>query len=522
MSEIEKNEPGINYEEASILLIVAFLLLRMVYVIFSFLPLSPEEAYYWSYAMHPALSYFDHPPMVAWIIHISSLLIGHSEIAVRLGAIFLSAGLSWLVFQITSRLYQSRAGFFSVLALNITFVFSLYSMGITPDSPLFFFWALSIYLFMRACLDGRSVFWYLLGLAMGCAMLSKYTACFLPLSCATFLLWGEGRKDRWKGFVISVFIAALIFSPVILWNMEHNFASFSFQASDRLGSGVSLSLHNISGLFLGQAIFVTPLLFLAILYVLGKEMLSKEKEFAGRFLLCMSLPILVFFTGVTLCTWVKTNWPTPGYIGALVLLCGRFSIGVEKFRGPNRWRVITCGICISVFGLFLTLLAHLQPLFPAICPALSRANTMTGWREIATQVKSIHKEMSGMGETFVAGYGYKVASELAFYAFPGREIYSCNVFGEPALAYDYWQNTSSLSGENAVVVVSSDFKQIEPSLLTQYFSAWEEEKTLTVVIEGVQVRTFRIFRCFGYSPSGGATGRDPENESMKTSRILLP
>ena len=47
------------------ILIVASTTLRLFSA--CYLGLGNDEAYHWLYATHPALGYYDHPPMMAWI-----------------------------------------------------------------------------------------------------------------------------------------------------------------------------------------------------------------------------------------------------------------------------------------------------------------------------------------------------------------------------------------------------------------------------------------------------------------------
>ena len=67
-------------------LIRATALLFCLRILAAFLiDLAPQETYYWNYAEHPALSYFDHPPMIAWIIGAGQFFLGKNALGVRLG-----------------------------------------------------------------------------------------------------------------------------------------------------------------------------------------------------------------------------------------------------------------------------------------------------------------------------------------------------------------------------------------------------------------------------------------------------
>ena len=54
----------------------------------SLIELGNDEVYYWTYAIQPDWNHFDHPPMVGWLIRITTLnLLWVNEVALRLGSI---------------------------------------------------------------------------------------------------------------------------------------------------------------------------------------------------------------------------------------------------------------------------------------------------------------------------------------------------------------------------------------------------------------------------------------------------
>ena len=101
------------------------------------LPLGIDESYTAVVARGLSLSYFDHPPAVFWLAHAAAAIGGESPLAMRWPFVMLFAITSWLLFQLTSRLFNSRAGVWAVLAAQLIPVFSL-SAGswVLPDGPL--------------------------------------------------------------------------------------------------------------------------------------------------------------------------------------------------------------------------------------------------------------------------------------------------------------------------------------------------------------------------------------------------
>src|SRR5262245_42755701 len=174
--------------------IALLLLLRFIWA--ATIELSPEEAYYWNYAMHPALTYLDHPPMVAWVIRAGTLLLGKSEIGVRIGGLCLVVVSTWLINALGRLWFSRRAGLWAALLFQLIPVYFIYGVIITPDLPLICFWLLTIYLVSIAVLKDRPSAWYCAGAALGFAMLSKYTALFLVPSTLLFLVADRAHR-KW-------------------------------------------------------------------------------------------------------------------------------------------------------------------------------------------------------------------------------------------------------------------------------------------------------------------------------------
>jgi dolichol-phosphate mannosyltransferase len=217
-------------------LLQATILLVCLRLLSAFLvDLSPQEAYYWAYAQHPALSYFDHPPVVAWVISAGQFVLGKTELGVRIGGFLLTLLSTWLLYALGKLWFSRRAGLWAALLFQLLPLYFVYGVLITPDVPLTFFWLLTLYLVSIAVRKGEKWAWYAAGMALGLCMLSKYTAVFLVFS--TFLLLLLDRCYRpWltrKEPYLALLIAALFFTPVIFWNFEHNWASFS-AASENL------------------------------------------------------------------------------------------------------------------------------------------------------------------------------------------------------------------------------------------------------------------------------------------------
>ena len=123
---------------------ILFFCLRFFYALV--IDLSPQEAYYWNYAKHPALSYYDHPPMVAWVISAGQLLLGKTESGVRIGGFLLTLLSTWLLYALGKLWFGRRTGLWAALLFQLAPAYFVYGVLITPDVPLNFFWLLTLYL----------------------------------------------------------------------------------------------------------------------------------------------------------------------------------------------------------------------------------------------------------------------------------------------------------------------------------------------------------------------------------------
>ncbi len=199
----------------------------------SVVELAPDEAFYWYWAKHPDLSYLDHPPMVAYIMAIFTALGGDTAFFVRLGGLLCTIPAHALIFFSAKRLYpdERKARWELLLVINCTLLFSTGCLVQTPDTPLLVFWSLALYCGAHIATGGGTRWWLLSGIALGLGLLSKYTMILIVACQFLFLLLCPNQR-RWLRHpapYLALVIALTIFSPVIYWNWQHDWASFGFQ-----------------------------------------------------------------------------------------------------------------------------------------------------------------------------------------------------------------------------------------------------------------------------------------------------
>jgi hypothetical protein len=308
------------------LLMVVSFVARLLVAIFS--DLGNDEVYYWTYARYPALSHFDHPPMVGWVIQLFTLnLHFDSAFFIRLGAVVFGVIDTWLIFLIGKHLRDSLTGLYAALLFTASFYCSIISGAfIMPDTPQVLFWLLTLYLLIQALPDKQltprsRTMMLLSGVAMGLAMLSKYHSVFLPMGVLLYILLFTRKWLLAKETYIAFLITLLAFLPVVIWNVQNDFISFTFHEG-RLGSNKSFIRPDyfFTELF-GQFFYNNPVNVILILVAFislfrGNRMMKKEDI---RFLLIMSLPLAVVFLSFSVFSSTLPHWTGPAYLGFMLI-----------------------------------------------------------------------------------------------------------------------------------------------------------------------------------------------------------
>src|SRR3984893_10915998 len=188
-------------------------------------PLTFDEAYYWMWSKHLAFGYYDHPPMVAYVIRLGTMVAGDNELGGRLVSMLLALPMSFAVFRSAVILFGGmRVAATATLLLNVTLMAAVGTLIVTPDSPLLVASSFVLLFCAKVLETGRGAWWLAVGLAVGMAMLSKYTALFFG---PAILIWlaSVAKMRRWLPTpwpYLGGLVALALFTPVILWNADHH------------------------------------------------------------------------------------------------------------------------------------------------------------------------------------------------------------------------------------------------------------------------------------------------------------
>lgn len=333
------------------MLITAASLIRLAFA--AALGLGIDESYMVAAGRTLQLSYFDHPPIAWWMAWGAAHLAGsESALVVRLPFIALFGVTTFLMYRLTAVVFNPRAGFWAAVVLNLAPVFGISSASwVLPDGPL-----LAALLGAAVCLvaalraEGAAAWgwWLATGVCAGLALCSKYSAVLTIVGAAGYLATERGGR-RWltrpHPYVAGV-IALAVFSPIVLWNAQHGWVSFLFQAG-RAEDG----FHPFGPIvtLVGAAVFLIPWIWVPLV-VCGFQALRRGPQDAARWLLlCLAAPPLIVFTAASLHGTVLFHWAAPGYLMLLPLLGDAVARSWPERRAVRVWVAGTAGFVLIGF-----------------------------------------------------------------------------------------------------------------------------------------------------------------------------
>lgn len=444
-----------------------------------FVPLLPDETYYWTWTTHLEAGYFDHPPGIALLIAFGTLLGGDTAAGVRAGpaiaAIVTHAAGAVAAWHLAG---QGRPGAYAALraAVLIT-VLPIATLGMvmaTPDAALFAAASLALVavnLALSSPVRSRAslAWWSVAGVCLGAAFAAKYTAVLLPAALVFACVLHPALRVRFRepGPWLAGVIALGMFSPVVLWNAAHDWISFRFQLGHGFGATARGSvLTRELELVGGQLGLATPILFVLMAVVTwwalthgwrARRDAQPTDVTARRFAMAVVtvVPLLFFAVSATRRP-VEANWPALIYPSAMLLLVTDTTLFPGHLPGvANRWW--TRGIALAAVLLAIVSLQAWRPLLP-LAPRKDPMARAHGWEHLAEMVHQARRDafVAGAPHTWLAADRYQDASELWFHLPDQPVVFSLNLGGRPN-HYDLWPTArEQIRAGDALVAVFDD------------------------------------------------------------------
>jgi 4-amino-4-deoxy-L-arabinose transferase-like glycosyltransferase len=480
--------------------ILGFSLMRIVLA--AILPLTPQEAYYWSWSRDLAFSYFDHPPLASYSIWVTTLIFGQTIFGIKLAAVlwFLILNILWAK-MIQEMFGNTDQSFWTLMALNGTIVFQLYGFVITPDTPLIVAWTATYYALWKLIHTQEAKYWYAAGLFLGLSWLGKYSGIMLVPSVFLFFLLST-KNRRWLATphpYLASLLAVVVFFPVLIWNFQQDWISFAFQGSRRTSSMGHWELRFVGELFGSQFFILGPYLFVMVFATMNRYGRRLFSDLEDKLLLLVSSGLItsLFFIAVSFRSLVKMNWLAPAYWSFIIL--GVFYV----FQDEKRRRRFKIGVYSSLAFLGLGLSVVTIPDVP-----LGEGNTWSGWKTAAIETAAIQDSLDAQGEeSFIFSTNYKASSLLQFYLPDQPRTYAQDIIGQPALQYDIWDKQMDLTGRTGILVVDNRREyRFKSKKISPYFESLEKVRHIHIRKFGDSVRKIDIYLCKNYLGLQESTG----------------
>lgn len=289
--------------------------------------LGNDEVYYLSYAQHLQWNYFDHPPMVALLIRLTSFnLYFQNEFFVRLGPVILSALNTLLIYDLVKKLRNEQAGFIAAILFSASFYSSVIAgVFILPDSPQLVYWIISIALLVDIIsgkLSTQQINYKLLlfGIVAGLCIMSKVHGIFLWLGFGLYIVIYQRKLLGNVYLYLGALLTAIIISPILIWNIQNDFITYTYHGS-RVAINSGIQIDSFIREFAGGILYNNPfnyfLIVIALTGVFKNRLIIEVAQ--KRLLIFLSLPLIILLLGLSLFRDTLPHWSGPGYISLIIL-----------------------------------------------------------------------------------------------------------------------------------------------------------------------------------------------------------
>jgi 4-amino-4-deoxy-L-arabinose transferase-like glycosyltransferase len=473
----------------------------------STLDLGVDEVYYTTYAKKLQWSYFDHPPLVGWLIWLTTLGGAlHGPIAVRLGSILLSSGSVYLIYSMTQLIYGTRSAWISAGLFAASYYTSIVSgLFVLPDTPLVFFWLLALKAGYQALIEQQQKSMYWFGLWVGCALMSKIQAGFLWIGFLAYAFTYRRSILKCSAVYLSLLISFVVSAPIWWWNFQSKAATFYYH-SQRVSWSGALQPNSALREFVGEIAYIQPLVYGLVIYALYYGLKRYSKLYVHDYWLWMGIPLILTFWGLSWLRDTLPHWAGPGYI-SLMVWSGSVLSQHRNQSKMMRW-VAASGIFTVVTLGALWAVIHFFPGTIGKKEADSSGKgditlDLYGWKTLAQELKPFIEKDQNSGlkadvivsnKWFPAGHiDYYVAQPLQLQLFALGDLHQIH-------HYAWLQKDAELlkPGDRAYFIGFSNGVQAPDSLIRSSFNSVSEPRVVQQVRQGRPTRNVYLYLLEGY------------------------
>ena len=461
-----------------------------------------DEAYYFSYSIRPAMSYFDHPPVVGFVAgFFPSLLEIVSPLTIRLGAVCLFTISGLLIFHLAQSLLPRKEAVWAYLFFNLIPIFPFGAgLMILPDAGLAFFWILTLLLFKQIIVDKKDsmLFWIAAGICTGLAMLSKYHGVLLGFSLILYLIFFKPKMFLSCKPCLYGVTAFAVFSPVLIWNMRHDFISFKFQGNRAVGGGIrpDYFLQALGGQAAYLAIFFFVLFVIVIAITFKKGLFGKDPLYRF-FFFWGTVPVLIF-NAIALFQPILPHWTLPGYI-LLILPLAVWTVQKSDDARVKRGIQITTVVFFVLLGVaFLHTkfgILHFEKWqergwMSARDVRMDGTLDVIGWDRINAYLK---QEELTPDSVFLFTHRWFLSGEVEL-ATDGKYKTLCFHEKDPR-GFGIWDKEEDVQGMDGLFICTNRHFRDPVKSYSDYFETISAPDTLLIRRGGVTAKQIYLYRC---------------------------
>lgn len=481
------------------------------FVLAASVPLVADEAYYWEWSRRLAGGYFDHPPVIAWLIAGGTALLGDTPLGVRLYPILFGGVGTLAIVAMAHRLAGAAAARFAAVVVSVLPLSAVGLVLATPDAPLFAAIAVTLLCLVMALepdVDARGAlgWWLAAGVAIGVAMASKFTGVLVPMAVALALVVHPGLRSQFTrpGPWLAVVAASAVMAPVLLWNAQHDWIAFRFQLGHGLGTAARGSWWQRELELLGGQIgLATPILFGLLVAAIHRGFSPKGD--ARSFLLAqVALFCLLFFVYSATRKPVEANWPAIGWIPAIVLLAASSAAMRTRWERGGAW------LALALSG--IVLVHAVRPILP-LPPARDPVSRAHGWAAMATLVDA-HGALASPSapSLYLAANRYQDAALLAFHLPSHPAVFALNLQARRN-QYDLWPRFRDQADSGAALMLllpeRADSVPAPIAALREHFSGVQRLERIPVLRGDTEITARRLWLLRGWRGTWPVEPTDP-------------
>jgi len=396
-------------------MLALFWLYRLVVLLNAPYDLYLDEAYYFNWAKHLDWGYYSKPPMLSWLIYLTTSIFGDSQVAIKIGSMLLYPVTTYVIYLIGLELFDKKVAFYSALTFFTLPSVWMSSMIISTDVVLLLFWSLALLFFIKALYHDRVWDWVLAGVFSGAGLMSKYNFIFFLISVVlVFALIAKFRKHFLNSyFYLSIMIAFLLFLPNLIWNYNNDFVSFVHTKDISEVDKALFRPSKFLEFFGAQFVVFGPILFFTFWVLVFKRAFLKNERYLILFL--FSIVTLGFIMMLSTVSSSFANWAASAYVSATVLV-------VAYLLEQGKEKLLKLSVVIHT--VLAVLFFHYQSIASFAGVELTRKTDpykrVSGWSGVSAQILKAHQSYPNTllltdGRTEVAEFDYYTKEKTYIY-----------------------------------------------------------------------------------------------------------